>query len=87
MVETALLRATHPASARPLRPLILGSYSRGFWLMCLWSFLFFLSCNLLLPELPQHLADLGGADYKGPLIIRCSALSLGADIIALRLIG
>ncbi len=55
--------------------------------MCLWSFLFFLSCNLLLPELPQHLADLSGADYKGPLIIRCSALSLGADIIALRLIG
>ena len=45
-----------------------GSYSRGFWLMCLSSFLFFLSFNLLLPELPQHLADLGGGEYKGFII-------------------
>ena len=47
---------------------MLGSYSRGFWLMCLSSFLFFLSFNLLLPELPQHLADLGGGEYKGFII-------------------
>ncbi len=47
---------------------MLGSYSRGFWLMCLSSFLFFLSFNLLLPELPQHLADLGGGQYKGFII-------------------
>lgn len=40
------------AALRPLRPLMLGSCSRGFWLMCLSSFLFFLSFNLLLPELP-----------------------------------
>ena len=33
--------------------------------MCLSSFLFFLSFNLLLPELPDHLSRLGGADYKG----------------------
>ncbi|GAB3636655.1 MFS transporter [Hymenobacter arcticus] len=47
---------------------MLGSYSRGFWLMCLSSFLFFLSFNLLLPELPQHLTDLGGGEYKGFII-------------------
>lgn len=47
---------------------MLGSYSRGFWLMCLSSFLFFLSFNLLLPELPDHLAQLGGGEYKGFII-------------------
>jgi MFS family permease len=47
---------------------MLGSYSRGFWLMCLSSFLFFLSFNLLLPELPDHLTQLGGGDYKGFII-------------------
>ncbi|HET9505375.1 MAG TPA: MFS transporter [Hymenobacter sp.] len=47
---------------------MLGSYSRGFWLMCLSSFLFFLSFNLLLPELPDHLTQLGGGQYKGFII-------------------
>jgi MFS family permease len=47
---------------------MLGSYSRGFWLMCLSSFLFFLSFNLLLPELPDHLSRLGGGEYKGFII-------------------
>jgi MFS family permease len=47
---------------------MLGSYSRGFWLMCLSSFLFFLSFNLLLPELPDHLTHLGGGEYKGFII-------------------
>ena len=47
---------------------MLGSYSRGFWLMCLSSFLFFLSFNLLLPELPSHLTQLGGGQYKGFII-------------------
>ena len=46
-----------PAPTRP--------YSIGFWLMCLSSFLFFLSFNLLLPELPDHLTRLGGGEYKG----------------------
>ena len=45
-----------------------GSYSRGFWLMCLSSFLFFASFNLLLPELPAHLTQLGGGEYKGFII-------------------
>ncbi len=36
--------------------------------MCLSSFLFFLSFNLLLPELPDHLTRLGGGEYKGYII-------------------
>ena len=36
--------------------------------MCLSSFLFFLSFNLLLPELPDHLTRLGGGEYKGFII-------------------
>ena len=32
------------------------------------SFLFFLSFNLLLPELPDHLTRLGGGEYKGYII-------------------
>ena len=47
----------------PARP-----YSPGFWLMCLSSFLFFFSFNLLLPELPDHLTRLGGGEYKGFII-------------------
>ncbi|GAC1369407.1 MAG: MFS transporter [Hymenobacter sp.] len=49
-----------PPASRP--------YSLGFWLMCLSSFLFFLSFNLLLPELPDHLTRLGGGEYKGFII-------------------
>ena len=44
------------------------SYGLAFWLMCLSSFLFFLSFNLLLPELPDHLTRLGGGEYKGYII-------------------
>ncbi len=36
--------------------------------MCLSSFLFFASFNLLIPELPAYLTQLGGADYKGLII-------------------
>ncbi|KUG09878.1 MFS transporter [Solirubrum puertoriconensis] len=43
-------------------------YTAGFWLMCLSSFLFFLSFNLLIPELPDHLTRMGGGDYKGFII-------------------
>ncbi|QJX47515.1 MFS transporter [Hymenobacter taeanensis] len=45
-----------------------STYTIGFWLMCLSSFLFFMSFNMLLPELPDHLTRLGGADYKGFII-------------------
>ena len=44
------------------------TYTVGFWLMCLSSFLFFASFNLLLPELPDHLTRLGGGEYKGYII-------------------
>ncbi|RAK65745.1 MFS transporter [Hymenobacter edaphi] len=43
-------------------------YTTGFWLMCLSSFLFFLSFNLLIPELPAHLTRMGGGEYKGYII-------------------
>jgi len=36
--------------------------------MCWSSFLFFLSFNLLLPELPEHLSRMGGGEYKGYII-------------------
>ena len=51
------------AAAPATRP-----YTAGFWLMCLSSFLFFASFNLLLPELPDHLTRLGGGEYKGFII-------------------
>jgi MFS family permease len=44
------------------------TYSAGFWLMCLSSFFFFMSFNMLLPELPAYLTRLGGGDYKGFII-------------------
>ena len=50
-------------AASPSRP-----YTPGFWLMCLSSFLFFASFNLLLPKLPEHLTRLGGGEYKGFII-------------------
>ena len=43
-------------------------YTLGFWLMCLSSLLFFMSFNMLLPELPDYLTRLGGAEYKGFII-------------------
>ncbi len=44
------------------------TYSTGFWLMCLSSFFFFMSFNMLLPELPDFLTQLGGGEYKGYII-------------------
>ncbi|SES93110.1 MFS transporter [Hymenobacter actinosclerus] len=43
-------------------------YTVGFWLMCLSSLLFFMSFNMLLPELPDYLTSLGGGEYKGYII-------------------
>ncbi|NVO86085.1 MFS transporter [Hymenobacter sp. P5252] len=43
-------------------------YTAGFWLMCLSSLLFFMSFNMLLPELPDYLTSLGGGEYKGYII-------------------
>ncbi|MFC5413042.1 MFS transporter [Larkinella bovis] len=43
-------------------------YTTAFFLLCLSSFLFFASFNMLIPELPGYLTSLGGAEYKGYLI-------------------
>ncbi len=48
----------------------------NFFLLCLSSFLFFSSFNMIIPELPAYLTSLGGEDYKG-LIIALFTLSAG----------
>ncbi|MHC5202682.1 MFS transporter [Myroides sp. LJL119] len=45
-------------------------------LVCLSSLLFSASFNMLIPELPEYLTDLGGAQYKG-LIIALFTLTAG----------
>ncbi|WP_255478697.1 MFS transporter [Rufibacter sp. XAAS-G3-1] len=44
------------------------TYSFRFWMLCLSSFLFSASFNMIIPELPNFLTHLGGADYKGYII-------------------
>ncbi|NBA84553.1 MFS transporter [Emticicia sp. CRIBPO] len=51
-------------------------FTLQFWLLCLSSFLFFSSFNMLIPELPDYLTSLGGAEYKG-LIISLFTLTAG----------
>jgi MFS family permease len=43
-------------------------YSSQFWVLCASSVLFFASFNMLIPELPEFLTNLGGAEYKGFII-------------------
>ncbi len=43
-------------------------YSSQFWLLCFSALLFFASFNMIIPELPEYLTKLGGADYKGLVI-------------------
>ncbi|WP_411274661.1 MFS transporter [Daejeonella sp.] len=43
-------------------------YNFQFGLLCMSSFLFSASFNMLIPELPAYLASLGGAEYKGYII-------------------
>lgn len=43
-------------------------YTLPFVLLCLSSFLFSASFNMLIPELPAYLSSLGGAEYKGLII-------------------
>jgi MFS family permease len=43
-------------------------YSSQFWLLCISATLFFASFNMIIPELPEFLTKLGGADYKGLII-------------------
>ncbi|RZK51750.1 MAG: MFS transporter, partial [Pedobacter sp.] len=51
-------------------------YNLQFGLVCLSSFLFSASFNMLIPELPAYLTSLGGAEYKG-LIIALFTLTAG----------
>ncbi len=51
-------------------------YGLQFGLLCLSSFLFFASFNMIIPELPDYISSLGGAEYKG-LIISLFTLSAG----------
>lgn len=43
-------------------------YTYKFWLLCSSSFLFFASFNLIIPELPDYLTELGGGNHKGLII-------------------
>lgn len=47
---------------------MLSTYPRAFWVMCASNLLFFSSFNLIIPELPDYLTSLGGAEYKGFII-------------------
>ncbi|MGF1923908.1 MAG: MFS transporter [Bacteroidia bacterium] len=51
-------------------------YTLQFGLVCLSSFLFSASFNMLIPELPAYLSAMGGAEYKG-LIIALFTLTAG----------
>jgi MFS family permease len=51
-------------------------FTLDFFLLCMSSFLFFSSFNMIIPELPAYLTSLGGEDYKG-LIIALFTLSAG----------
>lgn len=51
-------------------------YTLQFGLVCLSSFLFSASFNMLIPELPAYLSNMGGAAYKG-LIIALFTLTAG----------
>jgi MFS family permease len=51
-------------------------YTIQFALLCLSSFLFSASFNMLIPEMPAYLTSLGGAEYKG-YIIALFTLSAG----------
>ena len=55
----------------------IAGFSMQFWLLCLSSFLFFSSFNMMIPELPDYLTSLGGAEYKGYII---SLFTLSAAI-------
>ncbi|MBS9522838.1 MFS transporter [Litoribacter ruber] len=51
-------------------------FTLDFMLLCISSFLFFASFNMIVPELPSYLTSLGGEDYKG-LIISLFTLTAG----------
>ncbi|MEM7548966.1 MAG: MFS transporter [Bacteroidota bacterium] len=44
------------------------TYTLQFWLLCFSSYLFFGSFNMIIPELPNYLASMGGEKYLGFII-------------------
>lgn len=50
------------------KPLKTKIFTGQYILLCLSSFLFFSSFNMLIPELPDYLSNMGGKDYKGLII-------------------
>jgi MFS family permease len=54
---------------------MLKKYPGHYWRLCLGALFFFLSFNMILPELPQKLSEMGGSQYLGWII---SAFALGA---------
>ena len=51
-------------------------YTLQFALLCLSSLLFSASFNMIIPELPNYLSQMGGAEHKG-LIIALFTLTAG----------
>jgi MFS family permease len=51
-------------------------FPRAFWQMCIGALLFFLSFNLMIAELPEHLRQIGGAKYLGWIISSFSIFAL-----------
>ncbi|MBO6516876.1 MAG: MFS transporter [Bacteroidia bacterium] len=49
-------------------------FTKEFWVLCSVVFVYFISFNLIIPQLPNYITQLGGARYKG-LIIGVFALS------------
>lgn len=70
----ACIFTTFAAFMEPSRPQRL--FNRQFWILSASTFLFFGSFNMVIPELPNYLTSLGGADYKG-LIIAMFTLAAG----------
>jgi MFS family permease len=67
---SSLLPIVNPMRSTP------SLFTLDFFVLCMSSFLFFSSFNMIIPELPAYLTSLGGADYKG-LIIALFTLSAG----------
>jgi len=45
-----------------------SKYPARYWQLCIGALLFFLSFNMILPELPDHLERIGGKQYLGWII-------------------
>jgi MFS family permease len=55
---------------------VIETYDSRFWFLCLSSFFYFFSFNLILPQLPEFLTSLGGGKYIGLIISLFAASAL-----------